>query len=87
MNTLQTIGRLAMPVLFLWGEDDPNGGARIARDFAPRVPEAELVIVPGAEHAPWIDDLATCAARTQSFLLDGPISPGRAGAAPVSRRP
>lgn len=62
------LSRLAMPVLFLWGEDDPNGGATVARDFAPRLPNAELVIVPGAEHAPWLDDLGTCVSRTREFL-------------------
>lgn len=62
------LSRLTMPVLFLWGEDDPNGGAAIARTFAPRLPNAELVIVPGAEHAPWIDEPEACASRTQAFL-------------------
>lgn len=64
----ELLSKLTMPTLFLWGEDDPNGGAAIARTFVPRVPNAELVIVAGAEHAPWIDDLETCAARTQEFL-------------------
>ena len=62
------LSRLTMPVLFLWGEEDPNGGAAVARAFAPRLPNAELVIVPGAEHAPWIDDPETCVSRTQAFL-------------------
>lgn len=62
------LGSLTMPVLFLWGEHDPNGGAAVARRFAPRLPNAELVIVPDAEHAPWIDDLETCVARTHQFL-------------------
>jgi len=62
------LSKLTMPVLFLWGEDDPNGGAAVGRAFAPRLPNAELVIVPGAEHAPWIDDPETCVSRTQAFL-------------------
>jgi pimeloyl-ACP methyl ester carboxylesterase len=64
------LAKLAMPVLFLWGEDDPNGGAEVARGFAPRLPNAELVIVPDAEHAPWLDDLETCVSHTLSFLTD-----------------
>jgi 2-hydroxy-6-oxonona-2,4-dienedioate hydrolase len=64
------LSRLTMPVLFLWGEDDPNGGADVARAFAPRLPNAELVIVPGAEHAPWLDDLDTCVSRSRAFLLN-----------------
>lgn len=50
------------------GEHDPNGGAATAREFAPRLPNAELVIVPDAQHAPWIDDLETCVSRTRAFL-------------------
>jgi 2-hydroxy-6-oxonona-2,4-dienedioate hydrolase len=66
--TDELLSKLTMPVLFLWGEDDPNGGAAVGRAFAPRLPNAELVIVPGAEHAPWIDDAETCVTRTQTFL-------------------
>ena len=62
------LSKLTMPVLFLWGEDDPNGGAAVARDFAPRLPDAELVVVPGAEHAPWLDDLDACVRHTRAFL-------------------
>lgn len=62
------LARLAMPVLFLWGSDDPNGGARVARSFAPRLPDAELIVLDGAEHAPWLDDPATCVTETQRFL-------------------
>lgn len=68
--TDELLARLTMPMLFLWGEDDPNGGATVARDFVPRLPNAELVVIPGAEHAPWIDDLDTCARRTRLFLAD-----------------
>jgi len=66
--TDELLSKLTMPVLFLWGEEDPNGGAAIARSFAPRLPNAELVVVAGAEHAPWFDDPATCLSRTQEFL-------------------
>lgn len=62
------LSKLAMPALFLWGEDDPNGGAAVARAFVPRLPNAELVVIPGAQHAPWIDDPESCVARTQAFL-------------------
>lgn len=64
-----TLARLTMPMLFLWGADDPNGGADVATTFASRLPNAELVVVPGAEHGPWLDDPRTCVDRTRSFLL------------------
>ncbi len=64
----ELLSKLTMPVLFLWGELDPNGGAAVAEAFAPRLPNAELVIVAGAEHAPWIDDPESCVGHTQAFL-------------------
>ena len=78
----ELLARLTRPVLFLWGECDPNGGAAVARDFAPRLPDAELVIVPGAEHAPWIDDPTTCVTHTIDFLLRGSWPPERAQTGP-----
>jgi len=66
--TDEQLTKLTMPVLLLWGEHDPNGGAAVARSFAPRLPNAELVVLPDAEHAPWIDDPATCAMHTKRFL-------------------
>ncbi len=63
------LSKLEMPVLFLWGADDPNGGEAVARAFAPRLPDAELVVIPDAEHAPWLDDLDLCVERTREFLL------------------
>jgi pimeloyl-ACP methyl ester carboxylesterase len=68
--TDELLAKVTMPVLFLWGESDPNGGAQVARSFAPRLPDADLVIVPGGEHAPWLDDLDTCVSHTRSFLVD-----------------
>jgi pimeloyl-ACP methyl ester carboxylesterase len=67
--TDELLSTLTMPVLFLWGQHDPNGSAAVARTFAPRLPNAQLVIVPDAEHAPWLDDIETCVSRTRSFLI------------------
>lgn len=62
------LARIRMPALFLWGDEDPNGGANVARAFVPRLPNAELEIINEAGHAPWIDDLSRCARRTREFL-------------------
>jgi pimeloyl-ACP methyl ester carboxylesterase len=56
------------PILFLWGEDDPNGGADIARQFAEHFPNAELELIAGAGHAPWMDDPDHAARATRMFL-------------------
>jgi 2-hydroxy-6-oxonona-2,4-dienedioate hydrolase len=64
----ELLSRVTMPVLFLWGDEDPNGGEAVARSFVTRFPRAQLEVIPGAGHAPWIDELDLCAGRTQAFL-------------------
>ena len=63
------------PVQFVWGDEDPNGGADIARPFVARLPDAALELMPGVGHAPWIDDPDHAAATT------APVPP-----APVTER-
>ena len=62
------LSRVTMPVLFLWGDEDPNGGESVARSFVARFPRAQLEVIPRAGHAPWIDELDLCAGRTKAFL-------------------
>ena len=62
------LGSITNPVAFLWGEADPMGGAAIARTFVARVPGATLELLPGAGHAPWIDDPDHVAAAAKQFL-------------------
>ena len=59
---------VGMPVLFLWGDEDPNGGESIARPFTARFPNAQLEVIAKAGHAPWIDEPDLCADRTRAFL-------------------
>ncbi len=66
--------RLQLPVLLLWGDEDTNGGRREAEAFAARLPDATLEIIEEAGHAPWVDEIDICAARSREFLR------GRAGA-------
>ncbi len=61
------LGRIVAPTLFLWGADDPFGGAAVAREFAPRVAGSELQVVPGG-HAVWMDDAEATAASVTAFL-------------------
>jgi len=62
------LSRVTMPVLLLWGDEDPNGGDAVARAFSARCPDSQLEVIPNAGHAPWIDELDLCARRTQAFL-------------------
>ena len=62
------LARIRAPVFFLWGEDDPFGGADIARPFTAHVPHARLELLPQGGHAVWIDDPEHAASATASFL-------------------
>lgn len=62
------LARVTMPVLLLWGDEDPNGGEAVARAFAGRLPDATLEVIPQAGHAPWIDEPDLCADRIRAFL-------------------
>jgi pimeloyl-ACP methyl ester carboxylesterase len=47
--------RIDCPALVLWGVDDPYVPVRFGRDYAKRLPNAELVELERAGHWPWID--------------------------------
>jgi 2-hydroxy-6-oxonona-2,4-dienedioate hydrolase len=71
-----TLSRISAPTLFIWGERDPFGGADVARAFVARIPRAELELVPGAGHTPWIDDLDRCVRAVSEFLARPAQVPG-----------
>jgi pimeloyl-ACP methyl ester carboxylesterase len=52
------LGRIECPALVLWGDRDPYLPLRFAEDCAAALGNAELEIVPGAGHWPWIDEPA-----------------------------
>lgn len=66
--TDELLARVASPVYCFWGEDDPNGGAETAKQFAVRLPHCTLELVPDAGHAPWIDETDLATASTRAFL-------------------
>ncbi len=62
------LGTIRTPTYFLWGEHDPMGDAKTAREFVEHIPGAKLEMMAGAEHAVWIDDPDHAAATTRRFL-------------------
>ena len=48
--------KLTCPTLILWGDRDPYIPTKFAQAHAEALPNAEVEIVPGAGHWPWIDD-------------------------------
>jgi pimeloyl-ACP methyl ester carboxylesterase len=43
--------RIAVPTLLIWGELDARSPLSVARQFKQAIPNAELVVIPGAGHA------------------------------------
>ena len=60
--------QIKTPVRFIWGEEDLFGGTHTAHAFVAHFPDAELDLVAGAGHAPWIDDPAHVADLATDFL-------------------
>ncbi len=50
-----SLERLDMPALVVWGERDPWLPASLSERYARRLPQAELLRVPGAGHWPWLE--------------------------------
>lgn len=61
----ELLAKVSAPVHLFWGTDDIFGSPESARTFADELPDAELQLVDGAGHAPWMDepDLAVAALR------------------------
>jgi pimeloyl-ACP methyl ester carboxylesterase len=51
--------RLTVPVLMIWGDEDPYGGPEIGRRACEVMPDAHLEVIPG-RHAPFLDDPERC---------------------------
>jgi pimeloyl-ACP methyl ester carboxylesterase len=61
---------IAMPTLLLWGSADPLGTARVRQVWCEALPQAQVVVLPRAGHAPMIDQPALFAMALCRFLAD-----------------
>lgn len=52
----ELLAKVTHPVRLFWGSDDVFGGEASATEFAAMLPNAELEMVEGAGHAPWMDE-------------------------------
>jgi pimeloyl-ACP methyl ester carboxylesterase len=53
--------------LVVWGERDPYLSTNFAQAYAEALPDAEMDLIPGAGHWPWMDD-ARVIDRVVDFL-------------------
>ncbi|MFE4306285.1 alpha/beta fold hydrolase [Streptomyces sp. NPDC056517] len=66
--TRRALTALTAPVLLLAGECDPGPTPAKAAEAAALFPNAELVVVPGAGHFPWVDDAEAFVRPVAAFL-------------------
>ena len=53
--------QLTVPILMIWGDEDPYGRPVIGRRACELIPDSRLEIIPG-RHAPFLDDPERCSA-------------------------
>lgn len=64
--------KLMVPVLMVWGDQDPYGGAEIGRRACELIPHARLEVIPG-RHAPFLDDAERCSALIDDLVRSTPL--------------
>jgi 4,5:9,10-diseco-3-hydroxy-5,9,17-trioxoandrosta-1(10),2-diene-4-oate hydrolase len=67
--TDETIGRLCMPVLIIWGTDDSALPVRHARRAHRVLKRSDLFLMTKAGHCPMLDNPADFASAVEKFLL------------------
>lgn len=62
------LARIETPTNYLWGDGDPFGSPEVATAFVAKVRGSSLEFLPGAGHAPWIDNPDRVARATTHFI-------------------
>jgi haloalkane dehalogenase len=62
------LGRMAVPTLLLWGEDDAFAPVAGAHRLKAEIPDAELEVVEGSGHFVYADAPARCSVAITDFL-------------------
>lgn len=60
--------RIASPMSFCWGTDDTFGGTEAARALVEMIAGAELEILDGSGHLPWMDAPSAAARHVEKFM-------------------
>ena len=62
--------KISVPVLMIWGDQDPYGGPEIGRRAAALIPDARLEVIAG-RHAPFLDDAKRCGELIHDLIRRG----------------
>jgi pimeloyl-ACP methyl ester carboxylesterase len=76
---------IPVPVLMVWGDEDPYGGPEIGRRAAALIPNAHLEVIPG-RHAPFLDDPQRCGALIDELLRGAAAPPNGSRSDEETRR-
>ena len=68
MRLDDAVAALAVPTLFVWGENDQLAPADVARALTQRMPDAKVAVISDAGHIPHIDQPDAVAAAINGFL-------------------
>jgi pimeloyl-ACP methyl ester carboxylesterase len=68
-DSTDLLPRIAVPTLLLWGGGDRRSALDVAAQFRDAIPEAELVVIPGAGHVSNMEQPATFNEHVARFCL------------------
>jgi len=68
--------RIAVPTLLIWGDADTRSPLRVARQFENAIPDAELVVIPGAGHVSNLEQPGPFNDALRRFCRDHPPHAG-----------
>jgi pimeloyl-ACP methyl ester carboxylesterase len=66
------LSSLQLPTLVLHRIDDRHRSAAESRAMAAQIPQAQLVLLPGADHVPWVGDREAVVSALHTFLAELP---------------
>jgi len=67
-HSAKLLAKVTAPVHLFWGTDDIFGDTESAQEFTDMLPNAELQLVDGAGHAPWLDEPELAADAVRQHL-------------------
>jgi pimeloyl-ACP methyl ester carboxylesterase len=70
--TKDRLARITTPTLMIWGDRDVFLTPAVGRASIDAIPGSRLIVVPGAGHAPWLNDLPDSSAAVSEFLDAAP---------------